>query len=359
MGLYGYGWPVIVFNLTLLKDENMKKFIFGLPKAELHLHIEGTLEPELMWVLAKRNHIRLPYASVEAIRSAYDFENLQSFLDLYYAGMAVFQKEQDFYDLTIAYLERAVKQNVLHAEIFFDPQAHTARGISFSVVIEGLHRALVDAEKRWGITAKLIMCFLRDHSVESAEAALAQALPFKQWIVAVGLDSAEKNNPPEKFQKVFDLALQQGFLTVAHAGEEGPASYITQALDLLHVSRIDHGVRCMDDPELIDRLVAEKTPLTVCPLSNIKLCVFKKMQDHPLKRMLEKGLMVTVNSDDPGYFGGYVAENYLAAHAALSFSKEQIYQLAKNSFLASFIEEPLKQRYIEKLDAFFAENVAL
>lgn len=334
----------------------MEKFIRNIPKAELHLHIEGTLEPELMFQLAQKNHIKLPYASVTEIHNAYYFSDLQSFLDIYYQGMQVLQEESDFYDLTWNYLAKAAKQNVRHVEIFFDPQAHTDRKVSFDTVIGGIHRALVAAEKALGISSKLIMCFLRDQSVESAIATLEQALPYKEWITAVGLDSAERNYPPKKFQAVFDKARQQGFLAVAHAGEEGPADYISQALDLLHVSRIDHGVRCLEDEKLVERLVAEQIPLTVCPISNIKLCVYQEMAAHPIKRMYERGLMVTINSDDPAYFKGYVVENYLAVQKTFALSKQDIYQLAKNSFNATFLSFSEKQHYLTELDSFYELN---
>ncbi|MCU0527311.1 MAG: adenosine deaminase [Elainella sp. Prado103] len=325
-------------------------FLQNIPKAELHIHIEGSLEPELMFTLAKRNNISLPYASVEAIRTAYQFENLQSFLDLYYAGMNVLQTEQDFYDLTWAYLERCAAQNVLHTEIFFDPQAHTSRGIPFATVHAGIHRALQAGQQRWGITSYLILCFLRHLSVESAMATLEQALPFKSTLIAVGLDSSELGHPPTKFQPVFEQARQSGFLTVAHAGEEGPAAYIWEAIRLLGVARIDHGVRCVEDQHLLEYLIQTQIPLTVCPLSNIKLCVFDSMQQHNLKQLLDLGLCVTVNSDDPAYFGGYITENYQAVQAALDLRTQDIYQLAKNSFTASFLPPEAKAAYYQELD---------
>lgn len=330
--------------------ENIPDYIQALPKAELHLHIEGTLEPELRFKLAQRNKIPLPYKNVAEAHLAYSFNNLQSFLNIYYLGAKVLVEKQDFYDLTWAYLERAHHQNVVHTEIFFDPQTHTDRGIPLQKVIEGITEALEEAKTKFNLSSKLIMCFLRDLSVESAIETLNQALPYKKFITAVGLDSAEKNNPPRKFQDVFNEARQHGFLTVAHAGEEGPPDYITQALELLHVSRIDHGVRCMEDEKLVQKLVTEQVPLTVCPLSNVKLCVFKTMQDHPLKTMLDRGLCVTVNSDDPAYFGGYVNENFIAVSQALLLSKAQVYQLVKNSFTASFISDDEKHRFIKALD---------
>jgi adenine deaminase len=310
----------------------MQDFIASLPKAELHLHIEGTLEPELMFELARRNGITLPYPSVEALRAAYDFSDLQSFLDLYYQGAGVLQTRQDFYDMTAAYFRKAASQNVRHAEIFFDPQTHTHRGVSFETVITGIRDAQVDAERDLGVTSKLILCFLRHLDEDDALRTLNEALPFREWIVAVGLDSSERGHPPSKFARVFARAREAGLQAVAHAGEEGPPEYIREALDILKVRRIDHGVRCLEDPELVERLVAEQIPLTVCPLSNIRLRVFDTIRDHPLRAMLARGLKVTINSDDPAYFGGYVNENY----AALDLTREEYEQLAKNSFDASF-----------------------
>jgi adenosine deaminase len=311
-----------------------KAWLYALPKAELHLHIEGSLEPELMFSLAQRNGLPLRFDSVEAVRKAYDFHNLQSFLDIYYEGANVLQTVQDFYDMTWAYLEKAKAQGVCHTEIFFDPQTHTDRGISF----------------------KLIMCFLRHLSEEAALETLKIALPFKSMIAAVGLDSSEVGHPPSKFERVFSAALQEGFLTVAHAGEEGPPAYILEALDLLKVSRIDHGVRCLEDAELVKRLVAEKIPLTVCPLSNVKLCVFQEMGQHNLKQMLEQGLCVTVNSDDPAYFGGYVGENFVAIQEALSFTPEQLVTMAENSFKASFLSDTEKEQNLAHLHQWILQN---
>jgi adenine deaminase len=324
----------------------IEQYIQQIPKAELHLHIEGTLEPELMFKLAQRNNIKLPYASIAEVQQAYNFHNLQSFLNIYYAGMQVLVHEQDFYDLTWAYLQRAQQQNIRHCEIFFDPQPHTKRGILFKTIVTGIHQALVDAEKKLNITSKLIMCFLRNLSAEEAMQTLEQALPFKKWIVAVGLDSGEIGNPPEKFKAVFDKAREHGFLTVAHAGEEGPVDYIWQALNLLKVKRIDHGVRCLEDEELVKKLVKEQIPLTVCPLSNVKLRVFKTMEQHPLKKMLEHGLCALVNSDDPAYLGGGVVDNFLAAQKVLNLTKQDIYQLVKNSFIAAFLNDKEKQKYL-------------
>jgi adenine deaminase len=332
----------------------MDTFIDNLPKAELHIHIEGSLEPELMFTLAQRNQVSLPYTSVDEIRAAYQFENLQSFLDLYYAGAAVLQTEQDFYDLTWAYLQRCADQTVRHTEIFFDPQTHTSRGISFETVHAGIYRALQDANQKWGITSHLILCFLRHLSAEAAMETLEQALPFKSTIVAVGLDSSELGHPPAKFQQVFERAQAEGFLTVAHAGEEGPAAYIWEAIRLLNVARIDHGVRCVDDPSLLNYLIQSQIPLTVCPLSNIKLCVFEAMSQHNLKHLLDLGLCVTVNSDDPSYFGGYITENYHAIQSALDLSYQDLYQLAKNSFSASFLSDEAKQSHWDQLDQYMA-----
>ena len=330
----------------------MDTFIRNLPKAELHIHIEGSLEPELMFELAERNGLALRFESVEQVRKAYQFADLQSFLDIYYEGAGVLLKEQDFYDMTWAYLARAHAQNVRHAEIFFDPQTHTERGVAFTVVIDGIHQALVDAEREFGLSSRLIMCFLRHLSAEAAMQTLDRALPFRDRIIAVGLDSSEVGHPPEKFAAVFDKARAAGFLTVAHAGEEGPPEYVWQALNLLKVSRIDHGVRCVEDPKLVQRLVSEQVPLTVCPLSNVKLCVFDSMEQHNLKQLLDLGLCATVNSDDPAYFGGYISENFLAVHRALDLQRDDLYQLAKNSFLASFLDEPQKRVLLDELHGY-------
>lgn len=317
----------------------MRTFIDGLPKAELHLHIEGTFEPELMFSLAQRNGTELPYASVEALREAYDFSNLQDFLDIYYQGMNVLQTQQDYYDLTTAYLKRVQAQNVQHVEIFFDPQGHLERGVAFETVIKGIHEALVDGKHEHGISFGIIMCFLRHLDEQSALETLALAKPHLDKIIGVGLDSSEKGNPPEKFINVFAKAQQLGLKLVAHAGEEGPAEYVQQALDLLKVQRIDHGNAAMDDPDLIRRLVKQQTPLTVCPLSNTKLCVVDDMHNHPLPAMLDAGLCVTINSDDPAYFGGYMNENFLAISDALNLSRDQLGLLCRNSFKAAFISD--------------------
>jgi adenosine deaminase len=327
-------------------------FISKLPKAELHLHIEGTLEPEMMFALAARNRIELPYASVDQLRSAYTFENLQGFLDLYYQGMSVLLRAQDFYDLTRAYLEKAHAQNVLHAEIFFDPQAHTRRGVPFATVVEGVHGAVSDVGRERGISAKLIMCFLRDLAEAEAMTTLEEALDHQDCIVGVGLDSAELGHPPVKFKRVFERARNEGFLAVAHAGEEGPAEYVRQALDELGVARIDHGNRSLDDDELVARLAAERVPLTVCPLSNMRLGGISDMKLHPLKRMTDKGLFVTVNSDDPAYFGGYVNENYQAVQDALGLSDGDLAELARNSFEASFLEPKAIKDLVAMVDAY-------
>ncbi|MER5770103.1 adenosine deaminase [Streptomyces sp. NPDC001985] len=325
-----------------------------LPKAELHLHIEGTLEPELAFALAARNGVDLPFADTEALRRAYDFEDLQSFLDLYYGLMAVLRTEDDFADLTDAYLARAAAQGVRHAEIFFDPQAHTSRGVPIATVIGGLARALDASEERHGISTRLIMCFLRDLSAESALATLEEARPHLHRITAVGLDSAEVGNPPAKFREVYEAAGALGLRKVAHAGEEGPASYITEALDVLGVERIDHGLRCMDDHELVERLARERVPLTLCPLSNVRLRAIDTLEDHPLRAMMDAGLVCTVNSDDPAYFGGYVGDTFHAVREALSLEEERLRELARNSFLVSFLEddEERRARLIAEVDAY-------
>jgi len=328
--------------------------IAALPKAELHLHIEGSLEPELMFSLAQRNGITLPYASVEEVRAAYEFDNLQTFLDIYYAGASVLIHEQDFYDLTMEYLTRCHADNVVHTEIFFDPQTHTERGIAFETVIHGIARALRDGEKKYGITSHIILCFLRHLSEDAAFATLNMALPFKALIKGVGLDSSEVGHPPSKFERVFAQARAEGFITVAHAGEEGDPSYIWEALDLLHVARIDHGVRAIEDERLMQRLAKEQTPLTVCPLSNIKLCVFDRVEHHNLKRLLAAGLCVTINSDDPAYFGGYVQKNYVETAQALSLSADEIVTIAKNSFAAAFIPTEKKQHFFQQIDTVAA-----
>src|SRR5919198_1055925 len=311
--------------------------ITQLPKCELHIHVEGSLEPELMFALARRNGIRLPYASVEAVRQAYRFRDLQDFLDIYYQGMSVLITEQDFYDLAWAYLERAHADNVRHVEMFFDPQGHTSRGIAFATVIDGLHRACADAARDLGVHASLIMCFLRHLDEADAERTFDAALPFRDRIVGVGLDSSERGNPPSKFKHVFRRARDAGFFLTAHAGEEGPAGYVWEALDVLGVARIDHGIHSLDDPTLVGRLARERVPLTVCPLSNLRLRVVDALAHHPLRRMLDKGLMASVNSDDPAYFGGYVNQNYLAVSQALALSREEIVALVRNGINAALM----------------------
>ncbi len=330
---------------------NQLDFIRALPKAELHVHIEGTFEPELMFAIAQRNEVEIPYKSVEEVKQAYNFHNLQSFLDIYYAGANVLIHEQDFYDLAWAYFEKCAEDKVVHTEMFFDPQTHTDRGIAFSTVINGLQRACDDAKERFGISSHLIMCFLRHLSEEAAFETLEQALPYKDQIIGVGLDSSEVGHPPSKFERVFAQAREEGFLVVAHAGEEGPAEYVWEALDLLKVNRVDHGVRSEEDPKLMQRLIAEKMPLTVCPLSNLKLCVVNDMADHNIRRLLQQGVHVTVNSDDPSYFGGYMNDNFIAIAEALALDNDELKQLAINSFEASFISDEDKQTWVEKIKA--------
>lgn len=330
---------------------NQLELIRALPKAELHVHIEGTFEPELMFAIAQRNQIEIPYKSVEEVKQAYNFHNLQSFLDIYYAGANVLVHEQDFYDLAWAYFEKCHEDRVMHTEMFFDPQTHTDRGIAFETVINGLQRACDDAKAKYGISSHLIMCFLRHLSEEAAFETLAQAMPFKEQIIGVGLDSSEVGHPPSKFERVFAQAREVGFLVVAHAGEEGPAEYVWEALDLLKVNRIDHGVRSEEDPVLMQRLIAEKMPLTVCPLSNLKLCVVDDMAQHNIRRLLQQGVHVTVNSDDPSYFGGYMNDNFVAITEALALTNEELKTLAQNSFEASFISDAEKQKWIAEIQA--------
>ncbi len=322
----------------------MKNFIQSLPKVELHLHIEGTLEPELMFELAKRNNIHIPFDTFSEVKAAYNFHNLQSFLDIYFQGANVLITEQDFYDLTWAYLLRCQSDNVVHTELFFDPQTHTERGICFDTVVNGIHRALVKGKTDLGISSKLIMCFLRHLDEESAFITLEQAQAHKDKIIGVGIDSTEIGHPVEKFEKVFKQAINQGFLAVAHAGEEGPASNIRDALNLLQISRVDHGVRCSEDEDLVEKLITERIPLTVCPLSNIKLKVFDHMEQHNIVDLLRKGLCVTINSDDPAYFGGYMTDNFLAVNNAHSMNKAEITQFTFNAIEASFISENEKER---------------
>ncbi|WP_411686969.1 adenosine deaminase [Acinetobacter indicus] len=330
---------------------NQLELIRALPKAELHVHIEGTFEPELMFAIAQRNNIAIPYQSVEEVKEAYNFHNLQSFLDIYYAGANVLVHEQDFYDLAWAYFEKCAEDQVVHTEMFFDPQTHTDRGIAFATVINGLQRACDDAQSKLGISSRLIMCFLRHLSEEAAFVTLEQALPYKEQIIAVGLDSSEVGHPPAKFSRVFAKAREYGFLVVAHAGEEGPPEYIWEALDLLKVNRIDHGVRSEEDPALMQRLIQDEMPLTVCPLSNLKLCVVQDMRQHNIRRLLQQGVKVTVNSDDPSYFGGYMNDNFIAITEALDLTADELKQLAINSFEASFLPAAQKQAWIEKIQA--------
>ena len=333
----------------------LPELLRSMPKAELHVHIEGSLEPELIFALAQRNGLKLPCASVEALRAAYAFKDLQSFLDIYYAGASVLLKEEDFFDMAMAYFRRAAADHVVHAELFFDPQTHTERGVPFATVINGLTRAVETAQRELGVSALLIMCFLRHLSEEAAFDTLAQAMPYRDQFIGVGLDSGERGNPPEKFARVFARCRELGLRRVAHAGEEGPAAYIWSALDVLHVERIDHGVRCVEDPALVKRLAAERIPLTVCPLSNIKLCVFNTMADHNLATLLDAGLCATVNSDDPAYFGGYMNQNFVETFAALpALTVAHAWQLAANSFEASFASAAQKQRWQVELDKVFA-----
>jgi len=331
-------------------------FIRALPKAELHVHIEGTLEPELVFQLAAKHGVDLPYRSVAELRAAYSFTDLQSFLDIYYAGANVLRDADDFQAMAGAYLRRAHADGIVHTEIFFDPQTHTARGVPMAVVMEGLTRAVHEAQAQTGITCRLILCFLRHLSAEEAMQTLEQALPWRHSITGVGLDSSEKGHPPSKFTAVFARARSLGLLAVAHAGEEGPPAYIEEALDLLQVQRIDHGVRCVEDPALVTRLARERVPLTVCPLSNVRLRVFDQVSDHNLKTLLDQGLCVTVNSDDPAYFGGYLQENFVAVATGLGLSRPQLAQLARNSIEASFLEPASKQFWFARIDELLVEN---
>ncbi|KQN26968.1 adenosine deaminase [Sphingomonas sp. Leaf33] len=327
-------------------------FIAGLPKAELHLHIEGSLEPELMFALARRNDVAIPYASVEDVRAAYDFSNLQDFLDIYYAGADVLRTRADFRDLAVAYFDRVAADGVVHAEIFFDPQTHIDRGIPMADVVDGLFDGMADAEARHGITSKLILCFLRHLSEDAAFETLAAAEPWLDRIAGVGLDSSEVGHPPAKFERVFAAARAKGLKLVAHAGEEGPPEYVAQALDLLHIDRLDHGNRSLEDPALTARLARQGMTLTVCPLSNVKLCNVASIDAHPIDRMLELGLRATVNSDDPAYFGGYIGENFRAAAQGRKLDKRQIATLARNSFLGSFLDDAAVARHLAQIDAY-------
>jgi len=329
---------------------DIKEFIKKTPKAELHLHIEGTLEPDHMFVLAKRNNIQIPFNNISDVKKAYNFSNLESFLKIYYEGAKVLVKEQDFFDLTWAYALKCKEDNIVHTEIFFDPQTHTKRGINFDIVINGIYKALKKAEEEFALSFKIIMCFLRHLEEEAGFKILDQALAHKDKIYGVGLDSSESGNPPNKYEKLFKKAIEYGFITVAHAGEEGPPEYIWEALNLLKVKRIDHGVQCLKDEKLVNKLLDKHIPLTVCPLSNIKLCVFKKIEDHNLKRLLDKGLMVLVNSDDPAYFGGYLNTNFIECQKALNLSMEDIKRLAINSFKSSFLSKDKKKKWIDQIN---------
>ncbi|TCD48678.1 adenosine deaminase [Chlorobium sp. N1] len=330
----------------------MRDFIRGLPKAELHLHLEGTLEPDMMLELAARNSMQAPFPDVEAAEKAYRFTDLQSFLDIYYRSTAVLVTEEDFRQLTLAYLQKAAAQNVRHAELFFDPQAHTARGVAFETVLRGIERAAEEAHRTLSVSTRLIMCVLRHLTEREGMRMLEEAVRWKRWITGIGLDSSERGNPPSKFRNLFRKAREEGFLLTAHAGEEGSAENVREALELLHLDRIDHGVHCMDDPQLVRELVRRAVPLTVCPLSNVKLGVFRSMQEHNLKAMLESGLMVTLNSDDPAYFGGYVNENFTAAAEALGLDFRQIATLAENSFRASSLNPVQKQLHLDELAGY-------
>jgi adenosine deaminase len=342
-------------NFDTIARDRLPALLRAMPKAELHIHIEGSLEPELIFALAQRNGVSIPYASVEALRAAYAFTDLQSFLDIYYAGASVLLHAQDFEDMAMAYFQRAAADHVVHAELFFDPQTHTARGVPFETVIAGLTRACERAQRELNISSALILCFLRHLSEDDAIKTLEEALPWRSQFIGVGLDSSERGHPPEKFARVFARCRELGLRIVAHAGEEGPPAYIWSALDVLKVERIDHGVRCVEDPALVKRLAAERMPLTVCPLSNVKLCVFKTMADHNLAQLLDAGLCATVNSDDPAYFGGYMNQNFVETFAALpSLTARHAYQLAANSFEASFAPVADKQRWTAALDATFA-----
>ena len=341
-------------SISSIGTERLPELLRAIPKAELHMHIEGSLEPELIFALAQRNGVSIPYASVEELRKAYAFTNLQTFLDIYYAGASVLLKEQDFYDMAWAYLERAAADNVVHTEMFFDPQTHTARGVPVKTVIDGLHRACADAKGKLGVSASLILCFLRHLSEEEAFATLEEALPFRDKFIGVGLDSSELGHPPEKFARVFARCRELGLHLVAHAGEEGPPAYVWSALDVLKVERIDHGVQSSKDPALMQRLAKERVPLTVCPLSNLKLCVFPDLKQHNIRQLLDAGLAVTINSDDPAYFGGYMNENWLQTFAATGLTAQHAWQLAANSFEASFIDASTKRAYMDRLNASFA-----
>jgi len=344
-----------MIDFDRIRPDRLPALLRTMPKAELHIHIEGSLEPELIFKLAERNGVKLSYPSVEALRAAYAFTDLQSFLDIYYAGASVLLKEEDFFDMAWAYFEKAAADNVVHAELFFDPQTHTERGVPIGTVIRGLHHACQRAHAEMGIRASLILCFLRHLSEDAAFATLEEALPYREHFTGVGLDSSERGNPPEKFARVFARCRELGLHIVAHAGEEGPPAYIYSALDVLKVERIDHGVRCVEDPALVQRLAKERVPLTVCPLSNVKLCVFKTMAEHNLPQLLADGLVATINSDDPAYFGGYLNDNFVQTFAALpQLGAREAWQLARNSFEASFAPAAAKQAWQQQLDEAFA-----
>ncbi|RYZ12761.1 MAG: adenosine deaminase [Comamonadaceae bacterium] len=347
--------PSPSIEFTRIGAERLPALLRAMPKAELHMHIEGSLEPELIFELARRNGVSLPYPDVESLRRAYAFTDLQSFLDIYYAGASVLLTEQDFFDMAWAYLERAAADNVVHTEMFFDPQTHTSRGVAMETVIGGLHRACVEARERLGVSAALILCFLRHLSEEDALETLAQALPYRERFIGVGLDSGEVGNPPEKFERVFARCGELGLHRVAHAGEEGPPAYVWSALDVLKVERIDHGVRSVDDPALMRRLAQDRVPLTVCPLSNHKLCVFPELGQHNLRTLLDAGLVVTINSDDPAYFGGYMNENFLQTFTALDLDASHAWQLAANSFEGSFIDATTRRGHMDRLEAVFRQ----
>lgn len=335
----------------------MKNFIQNLPKAELHLHIEGTFEPELLFAIAQRNQIKIPFNSVDELRKAYQFDCLQDFLDIYYQGANVLQTEQDFYDLTFAYFQKCKQQNVRHTEIMFDPQTHTSRGVSFETVINGISRACEDAQSKFGITSYLIMSYLRHLSEEECFVTLRESLPFKHKIKAIGLDSSEKGNPPVKFRNVFEASVKEGYIPLAHAGEEGPAEYVWEAIDILKIKRIDHGNNSLQDDILVKEIVKRDMALTVCPLSNKALKVQSDLTQHPLKKMMQMGLKVTVNSDDPAYFGGQVNQNYEAIQEALHLTKTDLYQLAYNSFQYSLLDSEIKEKYIRELDLYYQNNL--
>lgn len=343
------------FDVSLFPPDRLPNLLAGLPKAELHIHVEGSLEPELSFELARRNGVVLPYASVDALRAAYAFTDLQSFLDIYYAGASVLRHERDFYDMTLAYLARAHADHVIHTEIMFDPQTHTQRGVAFVTVLDGIERACVEAQARWGMSTSLIMSFLRHLTEQEAFETLEEAVVHRDRIQSIGLDSSERGHPPEKFARVYARCKALGFRLTAHAGEEGPPAYIRTALDVLQVERIDHGVQCVNDPALVRLLAERRVPLTVCPLSNVKLRVFDSLREHNLRHLLDQQVMATINSDDPAYFGGYIGENFAQTFSAMSLNAEHAYVLARNSFEASFVSPDERHRLIDRLDAYVAQ----